>query len=372
MAHQASLEAGVTRALAIGIRMTPAELSKGRFMRAPDGHASRGDAVEAVTDFITDQFLGGTEEPGPEEDEDPDAAPAEDEDGDPEDPDADPDLNDEDEEDEEAQPEPIPAPVSWDKDAKEAFEQLPRELQATVAEREAQRDKAIQSATTEAANAKRNAVAEANALFADQQRQYASHLEQIAAQLAPQAPDPTLAVTDPTAYVQQLAYFQSQDAQHRQMVQQAEQAKSEAAQRETITRQHELQQEHTILSEKLGDDWTDTGKRKALLTSLEEVGALLGYAPEIQGQANATDILALKAAADWKAKADKYDKLQGTRMAAVRAAKDAPRVSKPGTAATRGERTARTRETAWANVKSSNGKNGDAAAAFLEGIGVKL
>jgi hypothetical protein len=367
MAHRLADEAGVTRALAIGIRMTPAELTKGRYMRAPDGHesASRSDAVADVTDFITDQFLGGAE---PEEEELPEGEePADDEGEEGEEPN--PDVNDE---DDEAQPEPIAAPVSWDKDAKEAFAQLPRELQETVAEREAQRDKAIQSATTEAANAKRNAVAEANALFADQQRQYASHLEQIAARQAPQAPDLNLSFTDPGAYVQQLAIYQHQAAQHQEMVQQAMQVRQEAEQRDNATRQHELQQDHVLLSDKLGEDWTDLGKRKAMLTGLEEVGAALGYAPEIQGQANATDILALRLASEWKAKADKYDTLQGNKMAAVRAAKDAPRVAKPGTAQGRTERTARGRDTAWAGVKASNGKNGDAAAAYLESIGVTL
>jgi len=368
MAHRLSDEAGVTRALAIGIRMTPAEIAQGRYMRGPDHPASRSEAVADVTDFIAEQFLGGADEPV-EEEGDPEGDEPEGEEAEGDDPEADTETNDED--DGEA-PEPIAAPVSWDKDAKEVFEQLPRELQATVAEREAQRDKAIQSATTEAANAKRNAVAEANALFAEQQRQYASHLEQLAARQAPQAPDPNLAFTDPSAYVQQQALYQHQNAQHQEMVQQAMQVRQEADQRDTITRQHEIQQDHMILSEKLGDDWTDTSKRKALLTSLEEVGALLGYAPEIQGQANATDILALRQASEWKAKAEKYDKLQGTRMEAVRANIGKPRVNKPGTASTRAERTGRGQDAAFDRLKQSRGKDGDAAAAFLESAGIKL
>jgi hypothetical protein len=109
-----------------------------------------------------------------------------------------------------------------------------------------------------------------------------------------------------------------------------------------------------------------------LLTSLGEVGAILGYSNELQGQANATDILALKAAAEWKAKADKFDKLQDTKMVAVRAAKAAPRVAKPGTAATRGEQSARQRSSAWGDVVKSRGKNGEATATYLESIGIPL
>jgi hypothetical protein len=369
MAHQDIPEAGVTRALAFGLRMTPAEIAKGRYMRAPDHDAapSRGEMQASVQDFIADQFLGGADEPEEETDEIPEGDEPEGEEAEGDTPEAE-ETTDENSE----APEPIAAPVSWDKDAKEAFAQLPRELQATVAEREAQRDKAIQSATTEAANAKRNALAEANAMFADQQRQYAQHLEQLAAQNAPQRPDPALAAQDPGAYVQALAYFEAHNAQHQELMQQAAHAKNEATRREAITRQHEIAKDQEALATALGDDWTDTGKRQALLTSLQEVGATLGYPVELMGQANATDILALKAAAGWKAKADKYDALQSNKMAAVRAAKDAPRVAKPGTSQTRAETSSRSRSAAWDAVKSSRGKNGDAAATYLESMGIKL
>jgi hypothetical protein len=79
----------------------------------------------------------------------------------------------------------IAPPVSWDSDAKALFEQLPPELQEKVAAREAQRERAVQSATSAAAEARRNAAAEASALFADQQRLYAQHLEQVAGRQRP-------------------------------------------------------------------------------------------------------------------------------------------------------------------------------------------
>jgi hypothetical protein len=333
---------------------------------ASSAPANRGEHVEAVTDFITDEFLGG-EEPDEEENEIPEGNEPE---GD--EPEGDePEGEEADDENGEA-PEPIAAPVSWDKDAKEAFAQLPRELQATVAEREAQRDRAIQSATTDAANAKRNAVAEANAMFADQQRQYASHLEQIAARLAPQRPDPTLAATDPTAYVQALAYFEAQNAQYQQLMQQSAHANSEATQRDALTRQHAIEEDAKVLSGHFGEKWTDSTQRQEMLTGLQSVGADLGYPAELMREANATDILALAKAAEWKAKAEKYDAFQKTKMVAVRDAKNAPPVSKPGTAPTRGERSARGRDAAWASVKATGGRSGDANAAYLESIGVKL
>jgi hypothetical protein len=356
----------VTRALATGIRMTPAELAKGRLMRAPDGHDAPVTQA-SVQDFITKELLGGDDEAPEEENENPQGEEPEGEE------EAEEAESEEEPTDEEGEAlEPIAPPVSWDKDAKEAFAQLPRELQATVAEREAQRDKAIQQATTEAANAKRNALVEANAAFAEHQRQYASHLEQIAAQIAPQRPDPTLAATDPGAYVQALAIFEAQNAQYQQMMQQSAQAKHEAEQRDAITRQEELNRNSQVLAEHFGDTWTDNTQRQALLTDLEKIGAELGYPVELMRDASATDIIALATANDWKAKAEKYDALQKNKMEAVRAAKGAPRVAKPGTSGARGEATNRSREAAWSNVKSSGGRSGDAAAAWLDSIGVKL
>ena len=272
-------------------------------------------------------------------------------------------------EDEPVDPAIVP-PVSWDHDAKEMFAQLPPELQEKVAVREAQRERAVQAATTAAAEARRNAVAEANALFADQQRLYASHLEQIAAQRAPQRPDPALLAEDPQAFYELQAYYESEVAQHQALAQAAAHAQAEAQARDALTRHHELEQDQAALAMQLGDDWTDIARRRELLTGLEVVGAELGYSMELMGQANATDILALKAAAEWKAKADKYDQLQSTKLSAVRAARGAPRVAKPGTTPSRAEHSARSRDAAWARAKSE--RSGEAYAAVLDSMGIIL
>jgi len=90
----------------------------------------------------------------------------------------------------------------------------------------------------------------------------------------------------------------------------------------------------------------------------------------LMGQASATDILALKAAATWKAKAAKYDALQAGRADAVKAARTAPRVAKPGTSPSRSERNARGRDAAWARAKAE--RSGEAYAAMLDQMGIKL
>jgi hypothetical protein len=330
--------------------------------------ANRGEHVEAVTDFIAEQFLGGADEEEEElQDPETDEVEGDEDEGD------EPEASEDDQEDNaDEAAKPIDPPVSWDKDAKGLFEQLPPDLQAKVAEREAQRDKALQSATTDAANARRNADAEANAKFAETQRQYASHLEQLASRFAPQRPDPAILATDPVTFYQLQAYYEQEVAQQHELQQRSAQAAHEAEQRDAITRQQELAKEDQFLASELGENWTDMTKRRELLTNLDEVGALLGY-KDLLGQANPTDILALKAAAEWKAKADELDQLRmNHKMAGLRAQKAAPRVSKPGTSQTSAEKSARGRQSAWAGVKSSRGRDGDASAAFLESIGVKL
>jgi hypothetical protein len=264
----------------------------------------------------------------------------------------------------------IVPPVSWGQDAADLFEQLPPELQEKVAAREAQRERVVQTATTVAAEARRNAVAEANALFADQQRLYAHHLENLALQMTPERPDPSLLAVDPQDFYRQQALYEGQLAQRQAMAQAAAQAQTEAEQRDALSYHQELAQDHAALTQALGEQWTDATERRAMLTDLETVGAELGYSMELMGQANATDILALKAAATWKAKADKYDALQAGRSNAVRAARAAPRVAKPGTSPGRAEQSARSRDAAWARAKAE--RSGEAYAAVLDQMGIRL
>jgi len=309
--------------------------------------ASSDERTEAFAEFLEQM----------EEDQDPNGGPP-------------PEENGQDGQEDEPEDPAIAPPISWDNDAKELFAQLTPELQEKISVREAQRERAVQTATTQAAEARRNAAAEAHAAFADQQRLYASHLEQILGQMAPQRPDPALLAQDPQSFYRLQAQYEGQMAQAQTMAQAAAEARGQAQQRDAFIRQHELTQDHRALAEILGDDWTDASRRQAMLTDLEQVGASLGYSAEMMGQANATDILALKAAADWKAKADKYDQLQSTRMNIGKTPRGAPRVARPGTSPSRAEQSARGRDAAWARAKAE--RSGDAYAAVLDAMGIKL
>ena len=297
-----------------------------------------GEAVEDFADFLDTIPDEVQDETAPQEGDEPDALTSD-------------DLEEAQEGDEPEAP-AIDPPVSWGTDAKELFEQLPPELQSQIAEREAQREKLIQTKTTEAAEAKRSARTEADTAFAERQRQYASEIEFFASRMVPQAPDPALANHDPVAFIQQNAQYQAGLAQYQQMMQRADVAQQEAQQRDHMAAQESLKAEEAWLAQQL-PEWNDPAKRQALLTGIQTAGAELGYDAEALSQANAQDILALKKATEWKADAEKYRALQKGKMEKVRAAKTLPRAVRPGVAPTRGEINTTRSQNAWQNVKAA-------------------
>jgi hypothetical protein len=123
---------------------------------------------------------------------------------------------------------------------------------------------------------------------------------------------------------QQLAQQHAQQAQH--LAQQAEQAEH-AEQARIITEQF--------------PEYADPTTGPELRQKLSSVAKELGYPDELIGQARATDILAMRTAAEWKAKASKYDALQAKKMEKVRAAKGLPKQVKPGVSQTTDQSRAR-------------------------------
>lgn len=311
-----------------------------------------GDALEDFADFLEATGVEDEEELPDEGDE------------------AEPVEGSDPEEDGEQDIPAIEPPVSWGTDAKEQFAQLPVELQTFVTEREAQRDKAVQRATTEAAQAKRSAFAEAESVFADTQRQYASEIEFYASRIAPQPPSPELANSDPVRFIQLNAQYQAGMQQHNSMMQQAADARAQAGQREQLIAAQQHEAELAVLAQEI-PEWSDEAKRHELLTSVASVGAELGYTPETLAEATAQDVMALRKAVEWKSKALKYDALQKTKMETVRKAKGLPKVVRPGVAPTRGEMSSNRAANAWQNVKAAKSKDAQASAFadFLETSG---
>lgn len=274
-----------------------------------------------------------------------------------------------DDEDEEPGEPAIPAPVSFNADERENFASLTPEQQRSVAATEARRNSDVQRITTEAAEAKRNARAEAEAQFVDIQRQYAAELEFYASNFSPQEPDFGLIATNPQAYAAQLAGYKQAVAQRQHMEQQAAAAQHNADAYEQQQKARWESEQQAILSREV-PEWNDPAKRSVLLESILTIGRDLGFSNEALSNVDASEIKALRTIAMDRAKAEKWDKLQSEKMAAIRAqkGKPAPITARPGTAQPRGSSQRRAFSDASARL-SKSGSDRDALDAF-EALGM--
>lgn len=244
-----------------------------------------------------------------------------------------------DEEQQEEAEEAIPAPPnSWSKEDGEAWKDLTPAAREIVMRREGERDKFIADAGRRAAEARKTVEREAMEAVAARADDYAQKLDAFMRQSLPQAPDINLlASDDPNAviyYQRQKALYDHAIAQHYSVQQEVDQARAQATAARDTAQQSRLAEEAQRLAEQL-PEWADPSARGKLLNELQTVGADLGYSPELMADAGATDILALKKAAEWKAKAQKFDKLMAKRMDTVRSAKTMPRMTRPGGVTTR-------------------------------------
>jgi hypothetical protein len=229
---------------------------------------------------------------------------------------------------------PIAAPTSWDKEAKERFASLPRETQEYVAKRETERENFLKEKSRETQNAKRDADSQARSAVAQIYRAQQEQLQHYVQMFEVPQPDLSLLNSNDennrALYFQQEAQYRYAAAQRSQAQQQAESARQQAEAIEAHERNELAARELAQLQEQV-TEWSDPSERANLLARLETIGAELGYSPELMQQAGAQDIIALKRASEWKAKASKYDQLMQKRMVDVRAAKTAPPPSaRPG------------------------------------------
>lgn len=229
--------------------------------------------------------------------------------------------------------EPIAAPTSWKAEDKAGWDELPRNVQETISRRESEREKFLQSKAQEAATVEQRVAAQAQQALAQIAREKAAELNRYAAMFQPQPPNPQLLYTgnaqDALTYQQQDAAYRAGLAQQQQLQQQAQDEAAEAQRIEEQQEQQAKQAEAQQLAQAL-PDWFDADKGPKLRTELQSIGAALGYPVELMAEARTVDIMALKQAAEWKAKADKFDALNKAKMGAVRAAKQLPRIAKPG------------------------------------------
>lgn len=226
-----------------------------------------------------------------------------------------------------------PPPNSWSKEDAAAWEAMPAEAREVVARREKERDAFVANKGREVAETRRTLEAQALEAVAQHAENFAAQLNAYMAQSLPAAPDPRLLYTgnpdDVVIYQRQDAAHRAALAQHQEMQQRVAQSQQQAQDARRQIEAANAQADAARLRDTL-PEFFDPDASPALRQSLQSVGEALGYSPELMAQAGATDILALKQAAEWRDKATKYDRIMAKRMETVRGAKNLPKMTPPG------------------------------------------
>lgn len=231
---------------------------------------------------------------------------------------------------EEAQPEAVELPVSWPADKAEIWAELSPEAQSVIAEREGQRDRAVNDKFQTAANvlkANEAIVTEANT----NRQRYAEAIDQVLGLIQPQWPSPTMLDTrsgdyDPDTY--HLLRAQAEETQG-YIAHLTSQRQNLAAQQ-----QEEEQRAMALRFQQINDasrdaflkncpDCGDREKAPAAFKGLMDYAISQG-APEDIFQSPTTSM-------EWNVlwKAQQYDKLQAAKGRVEQAPKPEPRRAQP-------------------------------------------
>lgn len=274
-------------------------------------------------------------------------------------------LGDEEQEDGEDEPEQKPAidaPVSLNADEKAKFAQLPEEAQRMIAELETRRNGQVQQATTKASEAQRTAEARAAQADAQAKAHYAQQLKAVGDAIAPQRPDPSLAHTDPQAFIALNAQYEAQRAQHDEFMQHVATLQSEAQNGATEAFVHQRDRELLSIPEVQNEE-SRTAFFDAAQSAAKRIGLDWG---EVARNATASEIKALRDISDAFAKADKYDAAMSRQMQRVRQGKQA-KTAKPNAA----QPVSSGRQRAFRDASQKLAKTGDLhdAAAAIAALG---
>jgi len=252
------------------------------------------------------------------------------------------DVTGEDEQDDEPETPAIDAPASLTAEEKAAFAALDPKSQRYVADLEARRATQVQTATTKAAEAQRNAEASAARADAQAKAVYAQQLKAFADHLAPQRPDPMLAQTDPASYIALQAQYDAARAQHDEFVQHVSAMEQEAGTAMTEAETAERDRFLMSLPEVQNEETRNAFFEKA-------IGAAKTLGLDLNGLNAATgqEWKALADVASWKEKAEKYDAALSRQMQRVREGKKAttakPNAAQPSSSEGRGVKDAKQR-----------------------------
>lgn len=270
-------------------------------------------------------------------------------------------LEIEDQDDVESEQDADPAiapPASLTAEEKARYAQLPPEAQQLLSEVETRRNAQVQTATTKAAEAQRNAESAAATAEANAKKVYAAQLMEFAKGIAPQAPDPVLATTDPAQYIALKAQYDHAAAQFGEFVQQvqglSQEADTQLDQAFVAQRDRELSSIPEVQNEATRTQFFEKAIEAAKSLELD-LGMLNG--------ATANEWKALNRIQAAFEKEAKYDAAMSKQMQRVRDAKTG-KVMKPTAAQPMGSGKQRAFAEATTRLKQS-GSVDDAAAALL-------
>lgn len=219
----------------------------------------------------------------------------------------------------------IEPPVSLTAEEKEAFKTWPREAQEAITRRVGDLEKGLHAKAQEAKTAQakiEQAAAERIAQAND------VHLQTLKALLPEIPPRPDYRFQGQPGWGEAMEAHEAAIAQHRYVQQVAAKIEADNAAAESAATQRDAQENERVLREKLPEMFGDKGEE--LKASLRSTAVALGYSEDQLAHVDAIDVLAMKQASEWKAKADRYDTLMAKQMEKVRDAKKLPKVSRPG------------------------------------------
>ena len=248
-------------------------------------------------------------------------------------PDDEVEFEDSEQEAEAAQPEPVAMPASWSQEHSETWNTLPPETQQVIAEREGQRDRAVNSKFQEAAELMRANQATIEEANANRQR-FIQEAQWIESLVQLQEPDIRLIDQNPTEYHRQKAYF---DAANQQL-QALRSKRTEAEQAAAQQAQQQAQQQFMRIEEatrpkffEVMPEAQDPQKVGPILNELIEYGVSQGAPADIFSEQTTS--------LEWTmlAKAKKWDDLQAAK---AKAGKGKPEARKAGPAVRPGTKSA--------------------------------
>jgi hypothetical protein len=167
----------------------------------------------------------------------------------------------------------------------------------------------------------RKMLEEAAQRFVNQDKQvkeFAEFARKVVESYAPKPPDPSKINSDPIGYLQEKEAFERASQTWRQLAESQQSISQRLEASEGSKTQEDLAQETKALVERIPSLATPDGWRAFKAEATDIGGRAYGFAPEeIEGIRDHRYVLALKDAIE-------YRKLQGKKMEAVRAAKNAP------------------------------------------------